>query len=177
MAGSVWVSEGKLFGDVDGETTLLGGTNLENLFARKTADQTLNSTTTMTDCTDLVVPAAANAVYMVSTGILYLSNTAADIRFGWTVPAGASGHWHPGGASSGIADGQTDTSLRFGTVSWTTVNAVGASAAVDLYAQPGGILVVGATAGTIQFRFTQQASTAVDTTVKANSWLKAERVA
>jgi hypothetical protein len=177
MAGSVWVSEGKLFGDVDGETALLGGTNLENLFARKSADQTVNNSTTMVDAADLVVSVAANAVYLVDTGIYYVSNTAADIRFGWTVPAGASGSWHVGGAGGSIADGSTDTGGRWGIVSWGTANSAGGSAAVDLVAQPGGMLVVGATAGTLQFRFTQQAAIAVDTTVRANSWLKAERVA
>ncbi|MFJ3665079.1 hypothetical protein ACIPSE_01345 [Streptomyces sp. NPDC090106] len=132
-------------------------------FARKTADQSKTSTTTLGNDTHLFLPVVANATYGLFLLCVFSGGTTGDIKFDWTVPSGTVLRW---------AD-QTGTS--------------GLNTDVDVYSAPGGTtqvafqiwatVVTSSTAGNVQFRWAQNATDATATIVRANSMLQLTRAA
>ncbi|MGW3499371.1 hypothetical protein ACWDMY_01315 [Streptomyces globisporus] len=132
-------------------------------FVRKTADESVTSSTTLQNDNHLVLPVVANATYSLFLMCIFSGGTVGDIKFDWTVPTGTVLRWSD----------QTGTS--------------GLHSNVDVYSAPGGTtqvafqvwatVVTSGTAGNIQFRWAQNASDATATIVRANSHLCLDRVA
>lgn len=164
-------------------TTFLAGEKLRAselnsyvpILGRATADTTKNASTTLGDVTGLAVTLEANATYVFDGYVAYSSGATPDIKFGWTVPSGVTGHWslHGMGTSSswpGNIDSQHVTSYS------STIPAGGDGTTPTLAVWPLGYLVMDTTAGTVQLRFAQNTSNASDTTVLTGSWLRFQRV-
>lgn len=148
------------------------------LFARKTTDESLSSSTTLQNDDHLFVNVAANATYLVDAFLLYNSDSAVEMKFGWTAPAGATLIWNSGGISTTAPAGTPASIAWFAGSNLASVELIGGvGTGNDLVAQSRGILLTSGTSGTLQLQWAQGASSAIATTFKTNSHLMLRRVA
>lgn len=155
-------------------------TNINTLLARlpvlgrKTADQLVNNTTTYADATGLTVAVTAGNTYKVEGIIVYNTTLAAGINLKLTGPTG-TGSWTFASLSG------NGTSTDTGNTRWAmSSNGVGTgrpggAGGSDIAAYVRGIFLPTAN-GNFQFAFAQNVATAVDTTVRANSWIELTRM-
>lgn len=143
-------------------------------FARKTADETISSSTTLQNDDDLFVTVAANAVYEFSLELQVLAQPTNDFKLGFTGPAGYSMEYTARGPTTAAA-ANTDTYTVTGTA--TDVPAFGGLAGQDLGVSLRGLVITSGTAGTLQLQWAQNASGASGTTVRIGSYLSLRRVA
>lgn len=140
-----------------------------SIIAHKTADQSLNSSTTFQNDSVLAWPVAANAKYRFELYALVKASNATNggLKVQFTIPASAD---------------ITNTTFRFnGTNSGTATNANGgvsglALTTTNVLFEENGLLITGATAGTFQFQWAQNASSANNSTVSSGSFLRLQRV-
>lgn len=139
--------------------------------ARKTANESIVSpgSSTLQNDDELFIAVEANAVYIVELIILYTSGTTPDIKFGLTVPTGATGTW------SGIGYDTASSFLSFGPVNITSALPFGGLAA-DKEARINIVLATGANAGTVQLQWAQNTLNASTTTVYAGSYMNGTRI-
>lgn len=143
------------------------------LFARKTVDETVSSTTTLQNDDDLFVSVAANAIYHMVFELQVLAQTTNDIKFGFTGPAGYAVEYTARGptlTAAGLADVYT--------ISGTTgdVLTFGGIAANDLCVSISGLLITSGTSGTFQLQWAQNTSGASGTTLRPGSFMSLRRV-
>lgn len=151
------------------------------LFARKTADTTRASTTTITSDPHLSVSMEANATYTMS-GYIVFNNTAGgpinapgDLAIQTTTPGDALGSWGAYAPSTSVAaepaslreiDQPHNTARTYGT---------GASSVPSMMILSGIVRTV--SAGTLAMGWAQVSSNADGTVLYTDSWIKLERVA
>lgn len=142
--------------------------------ARATADRTVNNSTTLVNAAGLVVPVDRDAIYRVTGMIIYNSGTAPDLKLGWAAPAGATLAW----TSDGISTGATTivSSVYRGAHDLAATGLAGGNSGNDMVAMPEGLLTTGNTAGNLQLRFAQETATVADSTIRAGSWIRVERI-
>lgn len=143
------------------------------LSAVKTASQIVNNSVTLVNDTVLFMNVVANATYILLGTVSYASPTAADIKFNWTFPVGATISY------TGIAPGTAATAAD-GPVVMTSSSAaqfIRGGTATSIGMQIQGMLTTGANAGTLRLQFAQNTATVGDTTVFAGSNLMLIRVA
>jgi hypothetical protein len=146
----------------------------DKAYVRKTADESVTSSTTIQDDDHLFVSVAASVTYEVLVFVLYEGATTGDMTIGFSGPAGATFDWAPGGQRNDNATIQVDRGL----ISTTKiVGTSGTGAANHAVAMIHGILIVGTTAGTFRFRFAQGTSDATATTVLTGSYMRLKRIA
>jgi hypothetical protein len=139
---------------------------LRPVFIRKTANESVISSTTYQNDNELVASGVASAIYVGRLQLLVNSDAAADIKARLTLPSGAvATSWglYKNAVATVVAD-----------------MAVGAGVATSGSDEPllyMGLLVMSTTAGDVQVQWAQNASTAINTTVSAGSFLMLERVA
>jgi hypothetical protein len=144
---------------------------------RKTADQNVGpSNTVLQNLTNLAVPlpGTAGAIFQFQAVVFYNSNTTADIKFAFTIPAGATMRWGIHALATGAGGISGDMVAGSISVSGNTV-AVGGAAA-DAMATFFGEVTMGATAGDLQMQAAQQTSDASATNVMTRSRIHAWRV-
>jgi hypothetical protein len=144
------------------ETRLTSLEALRRLFARKSADETVNNSATYQADDHLVVAGAASITYAVVLNMIVNSGTTPDIKVRFTLPAGATAtnwsvHLTQSGATATIA-------------SMTTGSGVG-TAAVDEGLLFLGLIIMSTTAGNIQVDWAQNTANASNTIVRSNSYL------
>ena len=145
---------------------------------RKTADQNVGpSNTTLQNITGLVaaVPGTAGAVFPFRATIFYDASTAADIKFAFTIPAGATIKWGTIGIATGAATSSFDGTFGVTTGGGSSIALGGIGVGSPLNAVLHGEVVMGATAGNLQLQAAQQASDATATTVQTGSRLEVWR--
>jgi hypothetical protein len=134
------------------------------LIASKTADQSIASSTTLTNDSALLIPnLVANAVYEIRLHVLFraaASGAIPGMKVDLTVPSGASitGSAFAGSGTLGACIGNG----AVGGIACATANGI---------FQEFGLLVMGASTGTLQFRWAQNTSSASATTVASGSYL------
>lgn len=126
------------------------------------ADQTVNTSTTLTDVFPTGIAVAANDVFSGWVQLVWTSGATPDIKFGWSYPSGCQIDWHS--HADFEAGNLTESSTR-------TVAAVGADRSSTYHFT----VRNGSTAGTVDFQFAQATSDASDTTVYTGSTLFAVR--
>jgi hypothetical protein len=142
------------------------------LHAYKAADQSLTSSTTLTSDNDLLIALAANSAYRFECWLTFAANVGADIKWTWTVPAGAALSYqaqHNEGGSTGYTNSQNvyaDTDVPM---------AAGGTAQVT------GVLMTGhlttsTSTGNIRLKWAQNSSNAAATHVRVGSYLHLDRV-
>ena len=151
-------------------------------YIAKTADETINSSTTLQNDDHLVLPVVANAVYTFALDLYMTEATdfVGDFKMSFTCPTGATFDMHgegahvtdlSGGTSSNgewigkLATASAGATLSFGVGTGLT--------GVRVY----GRLVMSSTAGNFQMQWAQNASDASGTTLKAGSFMTMTRVA
>lgn len=142
------------------------------LVAVKTANQSVTSSTTLVNDSELVLTPPVSATYFLN---LYLefdgANAAGFLKFGWGVPTGAllryQGVFQGTGGSAAVQNTYTATDTP-------AANTQGAGNPSGLSMH--GTLIMGSTSGVVQFKWAQQASNATATTVYAQSCFMLQRV-
>lgn len=145
------------------------------LFARKTAVQNFQATgTTLTDVTNLLaaLPGTAGLIFGWRTVIFYDGDGTADIKFAFTIPAGATMTW----AVAGFATNSTDPTFTGTTVSGTAVALGAIGVGTTNMAIIEGEVTMGATAGNLQLQAGQNSAVAAATNVQARSRLEVWRI-
>jgi len=147
-------------------------------FAIKTADETVTSSATLQDDDELTLTVEANKSYEVSGFVRWTcASVTPDMQVAFSLPSGASLAWWGAGPYTDLT-GQNSNLNQYapddtGVVWYGTNNSATFPSAMII----SGLLIVGATAGSLTFRWAQQTSNASGVTVKARSWLKLLRVA
>ncbi|KND38489.1 hypothetical protein [Streptomyces acidiscabies] len=145
---------------IDGDLTVSGVGQVQ--LVRKSADESVTSSTTLQNDNHLLLPVVATATYDLFLMCIFSGDTAGDIKFAWSVPSGTVLRWVDQTGASGVA---TDTD---------TYSAPGGSTQVGF--QIWATVVTSSTAGNVQFQWAQNASSATATIVRTNSHLKMTRI-
>jgi hypothetical protein len=146
------------------------------LFEYKTATESVISSTAFQNDDDLVLAVEANAVYIVEGLLFYDGATAGDLKITWAVPSGASFDYGHMGAATGITAGTANT-VDMRQIVETDSLGVGCAGAGTTLAFPFyGILIVDATAGSLQLQWAQFASSGTATRLFAGSFLRARKM-
>jgi hypothetical protein len=150
-------------------------------YVRKTADESVTSSTTLQNDNELLLAVAANCTYVFRVWIMATDATDAngDIKFAFTFPTGAVCHFSGKGphtllASGAFGDGEYIA--RNTATSGSTVASYGLTTSV-IGIELTGLLIVSSTAGNLQLQWAQNSSDANATTVQAGSFMTLERVA
>jgi hypothetical protein len=131
----------------------------------------VNNSVTLQPDDHLFWDVAANDVWFVEVFLRIISSATADMKFGWTVPAGTTMDW----GELSILDSFGPASTPPAILTAAQVLAIG-STNVNHVAYLVGWVFVGGTAGTVQLQWAQNTQTVVDTKVLANSFLLARKL-
>lgn len=149
-------------------------------YVHKTADESVASSTTLQNDNHLLVSVLANSEYEIIVRIAVNGAASSDFKMAWTLPAGCTGQRFSSGPAVSSATSTADTTTRasgltnsFGTEINYGVFSTGQLSFVEeiLY------VVTSGTAGTVQMRWAQNASSATATTVVAGSYIVVRRTA
>lgn len=142
-------------------------------FVRKTANESISSSSTLRDDAHLRVPLAANAAYTFQAFIVYRAHTAADLRLAWSVPSGATLRWTPGGA--GMTTEGIVGPMKASANGTEPVNVGGAGTGTPMASVATGLVRTTAP-GFLQLRWAQDKPHASTLTVERDSYLQLTRV-
>lgn len=151
-------------------------TAMQPIVVVKSSDTARTSTTTLAADPHIVVPVSASATYLLDGYIEFdgIFGGTGDIKFDWTIPAGATLRWGPLGNASG------DTTQKYAANSAANSSVLTAgtygTGGTRSAASPRGYVTVGGTAGNLQLRWAQNTSSATATTVYAGSWIRLQRI-
>lgn len=156
--------------------TALNQLNGYDVFARKTADQSVTSSITKVDDTHLSGSVLANGVYIVRWSLRTDGATAGDLRYAFVGPGAATMAWESAGLAAAdatnVAPSITDVAA-IGTDAVHGTIGTGSTTRVD----GSGLLLVSSTAGTFKLQWAQGTSSATATRVLTGSWMFARQVA
>ncbi|GIH29101.1 hypothetical protein Aph01nite_74110 [Acrocarpospora phusangensis] len=140
----------------------------------KAADESVASSTVMQNDDHLLLPVAANTRYLVDSLVKYFGEDLADMKFGWTAPAGATLDWYSDAYWTGTSDsGKVMREVR--TLAQT--QSCGCSGASFTFAAAlRGTLNVGGTAGNLQLQWAQVTSNGTANQVLTGSLLRVTRL-
>jgi hypothetical protein len=145
--------------------------DLAGRFVRKTATESIVSSTTLQDDDELLFSVEADTTYRIELMLFYDGATGGDLKVKFTLPAGASFDFGHMGPELGIAggDGNTVDNRR---ITDSDTLGVGCAGAGTLLVLPiYGVLTVGATAGIFRLQWAQFTSNAGATKVFPGSYL------
>lgn len=138
---------------------------------RKTADETVNNSSTLQNDDHLALTVGANEVWQVElTLLLSAANTTADWKFGFTGPAASQFRWAPFAATRWL--GATTPAVLH-----TISDSEGTGSENGIHGQALlGIYLGGANAGTLQFQWAQNAANLSDSKLLIGSCLIATKL-
>lgn len=140
---------------------------------RKTADESVTSSTTLQNDDHLTFAIAANEVWAFQFFIRYSAVSGVpDFKATIAAPAGATGAWHVHGGYYSTADSVLVDVADFG---FGSTLGLGATTSVK-WVVLAGIAVNSTTAGSVTLQWAQSTSSADALTVKTNSFLVAHKV-
>lgn len=144
--------------------------------AWKTTSLTRTSTASATADPDLVLPVEANALYILNYVLQYTTTAAADIRWTFTGPSGMTGSHVISGLQVGGAGTSTteDNSVRYDIGATAGAGGLGSGSPFGVIGS--GMVDTAGTAGNFTLAWAQFTSTAVNTTLEANSYIQLLRV-
>jgi hypothetical protein len=131
------------------------------------ANQIVNNSSTLVDVPQLKLNVDAYERVLFRVNLFYNTATGADFKYQVAVPGSPTLYRQ---LTEGMAPDDTAFDLAVATSS-AAVSILGA-ANTNGFLRVTGVLVNGANAGTLQFKFAQDAATASDTTVYAGSFLE-----
>jgi hypothetical protein len=151
--------------------------NAFSTYAVKATTLTVNNSTAYVNDPELVIPLVANSSWIVETTLYYVTLAAAGAKANLTVPTGAT-----------MTYGNDSLSLT----ATTTANAIdrglvfagggghglgGAGLANPVASYPRAFVVIGSTAGNLQFQFAQATANASNTQLMPGSFMRLTRTA
>lgn len=148
---------------------------LLELYAPKTVDEAVTSSTTLQNDDELFLAVAASCVYELQAFLIYDGAGANGLKVGWTGPSGATLDWWLDGNSGGNSSSTGTT--YWGYTQIGSANNIGAAGAGSkLVCRPAGRLITSTTPGTLQLQWAQGSSSATATHIFANSYLRLKRI-
>lgn len=159
--------------DVDNLADALVALNGWRTVKRKSADESVTSSTTLQDDDELFFAVTASSIWVANFYLAHEAATAGDIKYEVTVPSGATGFIQIIGM-----DPTTVASIR-ALASTAPIGglAIGGLGAGTLGCSLVSVSVsVSATPGDVKLQFAQQSSSGTATTIKAGSFLVAHRI-
>lgn len=138
---------------------------------RKTADESVTSSTTMQDDDELFFAIDANSFYSFHGIISYVAGQTGDFKFQFTVPVDATGRRHSLHAQSTATSCSSTEQNTWGGPITTAITSVGGTGA-QCEAIVDGFVSTGATSGNLRLQFAQDVSDATASTVKIGSFLE-----
>jgi hypothetical protein len=152
--------------------------NALNGFVRKTADESVTSSTTLQNDNHLLYTIAATGTYKFEVvGFAIAPVSTIDIKIGFAFPTGVCS-WGAIGMDPAIASGNVGEGSFFGfesATSGSTSISLGIASATTIF-RATGVLVASAT-GTLQFMWAQNASSASAMTLQTGSFMEVEQKA
>lgn len=157
-----------------GHKVVVSDFDILGVFADKTSDETVTSSTTLQDDDELFLTVAANARYIVDAFVDYTgaNDPAGGLKMGWSGPSGATMKWTNFGVNQSAL---TSYNVVVETIAGGRI--VGTNGGTEMSCQPRGRLVTSSTSGTFRFRWAQGVSNVTGTVVKAGSFVRLVRVA
>jgi hypothetical protein len=143
-------------------------------YARKPANETLSSNTTVQLDDDLAITVASNAVYEIKVVMFIASQTTTDFKFGFATPAGATFDYIVNGTDVAGTGYTNATCYPWASGSPSGLAGLGGNTAPGMV---DGLLVVGGTSGSFRLQWAQNTSGASGTTLLAGSYMIGRRVA
>lgn len=151
------------------------------VMARTTADTTRTSSTTLVDATGFVVALAANTAYAFDAYVPYNAGQTGDLKIALAAPAGATGHWALHGMATSATFSAGDLDARrvdaYGDAAIRVAGGYDDDPAGRLAAMIRGFILTTGTAGNLQVRVAQNASSTISTIIRLGAWLRAHKVA
>lgn len=146
--------------------------NVQNLIL-KSADQTVNNSTSFIDDNDLLFEVGRNEIWIVEYTLFHRSDNTPEIKFLIDLPSGATfvqgGHRTTAGAGSHIGDIDTDSNTSGGIV-------CSGSTGQDMMTLFNGVITISTTGGECKLQWAQWVADMSNTIVRKNSYIKAFRV-
>jgi hypothetical protein len=133
----------------------------------KSADETVNNSTTLQDDDHLSFSIAANEAWAFHLCLFYRAATTPDVKYALTVPASATYQLFSVQQFQAVGDG----------AAITTAVANGSGASVTEGEMASGVVVNGANAGTVQLQWAQNTANASNTKVLQGSYIIATKLA
>lgn len=139
-------------------------TEVRGVYARKTADETVNNSNTLQNDDHLFVAVAANAVYDWKLVLHYNSGTTPDLKIGWTVPTSTTMVW------GGVIIDTSGAITVAAALTQSSVQAIGGTGS-NAFQVFTGTVVTSTTAGTLQMQWAQNTTNLSDSKILAGSEL------
>lgn len=159
---------------IAGDVFTAHGYNLTKpIYAWKTANESVTSSTVSQLDDELLLPVEPFSVYLVLTCVSATGSTSGDLRLGFSTPTGSQGRRH----CLGLASAATGTTgpMRIAVHGWSTPVTYGVtSTAVSVIEEA--VLYTEATGGLLHMQWMQSVSSATPTVIEAGSFMKVQRV-
>jgi hypothetical protein len=151
-------------------------TSILTLHAHKDSSTTIISDSSLNDDPDLFVTVEANAIYVLEFFFIVLGGTTGDFKMQFDGPTGTTGTWgaYALDTTAAAVAGATNV-IRTPIGSPRSYGTVSSASGQVLIGR--GLVRTDATAGTFKLSWSQDTSTATDTTLVDNSYIELRRVA
>ncbi len=156
----------KTYKMIAGLTAKVINLDLNYVKVYKAADETVNNSATLQNDDALIIPVAANEVWAFKIHIPYRSGTTPDIKFGWSVPSGATMLWDTETGYDGGPYNESQTALGGGAGASTT-------STISFW----GTIFVSSTSGNVVLQWAQNTQNASDTKVLKGAHIIAHKLA
>ena len=143
--------------------------------ARKTANESVTSSTVLQADDQLFLSVTINATYLFDSFIIADGAAAGGLKMQFTGPSGAVFNWGAFGVNFGGALNDYDVVMQ--TLAAGAPRAVGLNGATAMCCQPKGVLTTAGNSGTFQFNWAQNTSSVTATRVLALSYIRLIRIA
>jgi hypothetical protein len=141
---------------------------------KATSQSVTNSTVNVAD-NALTLPVAANATYHVSCVFIVFGPAAADWKYEWTFPTGATGTRFTHGPGTAVTSVRS-TQIHARSAPLATVLGYGTDGSEDSLIREEMWFTTAGTAGNLALTWAQLTANASSTTLRANSFMTAYRV-
>lgn len=152
--------------NLNDRTTVLEGSVA---YARKTTSQNVISSTVLVNVTDLTFAVAASETWVFWFVLHGTTDAAAQWKFAVTFPTAPTNQRYGLISQVGISGGASSTGTAGAAI-------VADSLAAEEFIIVSGLLINGANAGNVQLQYAQRSATAVNTTIRADSFVRARRI-
>lgn len=146
--------------------------------SRKTANESVTSSTVLQDDDHLTAPIVANSVYWVWCVIFYTGPSTgaagADLLMDWDGPTGTTFEWYYDGLSSDVTSSISVLSRKLQSI--TDTPAIGTVNTVDTTVFVKGVVRCGSTSGNFRLQWAQAVSNATPVTLYTDSTLIIRRL-
>lgn len=146
-------------------------------YVRRSAAQVVNNSTVLVNDNTLLSALPTAGTFGFRSIIFYDASTTADIKFAFTIPAGATMEWGINGMATTGAAGVGDGTWLTATASGTAIPVGGSGVGTGMKAVMDGEITMGGTAGNLQLQWAQNTIDATNTSVHAGSRLEVWRSA